>query len=93
MPFAKVLRKGQMTLPKQVRDVLRVNEGDLVDFEISGSTVTMKPKVLVEREKSAFFANLDRIHKKLENVDPGIIEKAIEDAIDDVRRHRRGKKR
>ena len=91
MPFARVLRKGQMTLPKKVRDVLKVSEGDVIDFEITGSTVIMKPKVLVEKEEGAFFANLRRIHKKIGDIDPAIIEKAIEDAIKDVRKQ--GKKK
>ena len=93
MPFARVLRKGQMTLPKKIRDVLNVSEGDVVDFEVSGSTVIMKPKVLVEKEESAFFANLHRMHDKIGNVDPAIIEKAIEEAIRDVRKQHRGKKK
>lgn len=92
MPFARVLRKGQMTLPKKVRDVLNVSEGDVVDFEISGSTVIMKPKVLVEKEEGAFFANLRRMHEKIGDVDPAIIEKAIEEAIREVRKQHRGKK-
>ncbi len=93
MPFARVLRKGQMTLPKKVRDALNVSEGDVIDFEISGSTVIMKPKVLVEKRKSAFFANLERMHEKIGDVDPAIIEKAIEEAIRDVRKENLAKKR
>ena len=91
MPFARVLRKGQMTLPKKVRDVLNVSEGDIIDFEITGSTVIMKPKVLVEKEEGAFFANLRRMHKKIGDIDPGVIEKAIEEAIQDARKQ--GKKK
>ena len=93
MPFARVLRKGQMTLPKKVRDVLKISEGDVVDFEISGSTVIMKPKVLVEKEESALFANMRRMHEKMGDVDPAIIEKAIEEAIRDVRKQGHGKKK
>jgi AbrB family looped-hinge helix DNA binding protein len=91
MPFARVLRKGQMTLPKKIRDVLNISEGDVVDFEISGSTVIMRPKVLVGKEESAFFANLHRMHEKIGDVDPAIIEKAIEETILDVRKQ--GKKK
>jgi len=93
MPFARVLRKGQMTVPKKVRDILNVSEGDLVDFEISGSTVIMKPKVLVEKDESVFFANIHRMHEKIGDVDPAIIEKAIEEAIRDVRKQKQGKKK
>ncbi|MDD3847067.1 MAG: AbrB/MazE/SpoVT family DNA-binding domain-containing protein [Syntrophorhabdaceae bacterium] len=93
MPFARVLRKGQMTLPKKVRDVLKVSEGDVIDFEITGSTVIMRHKVLVEKEKSEFFANLSRMHEKIGDVDPAIVEKAIEEAIRDVRRQAKTKKK
>jgi len=93
MPFARILRKGQMTLPKKVRDVLKVSEGDVIDFEITGSTVIMRPKVLVEKEKSDFFANLSRMHEKIGDVDPAIVEKAIEEAIRDVRKRAKTRKK
>ena len=93
MPFARILRKGQVTVPKKVRDILNVSEGDVVDFEISGSTVIIKPKILVEKEESAFFSNLHRMHEKIGDVDPEIIEKAIEEAIRDVRKKKQGKKK
>ncbi len=32
MPTATVTSKGQVTLPKQVREVLRIKAGDQVDF-------------------------------------------------------------
>jgi AbrB family looped-hinge helix DNA binding protein len=86
MPFAKVLRKGQTTLPKKVRDALKVSEGDVIDFEIAGSMVIMRSKVIVEKEVAAFFANLRRMHKKIGDNDPAIIEKAIEAAIQEVRK-------
>ncbi|HEX6099380.1 MAG TPA: type II toxin-antitoxin system PrlF family antitoxin [Thermoanaerobaculia bacterium] len=35
MPTATVTSKGQITLPKEVREVLRVDTGDLVDFVIN----------------------------------------------------------
>jgi AbrB family looped-hinge helix DNA binding protein len=35
MPTATVTSKGQITLPKAVRDLLRVDTGDQVDFVIN----------------------------------------------------------
>jgi AbrB family looped-hinge helix DNA binding protein len=32
MPTATVTSKGQLTLPKRVREVLKVDAGDVVDF-------------------------------------------------------------
>lgn len=35
MPTATVTSKGQITLPKAVRDLLRVDTGDQVDFVVN----------------------------------------------------------
>ena len=36
---AKVMSKGQVTIPKDVRDVLGVTNGDRVSFIVEGNTV------------------------------------------------------
>lgn len=36
---AKVMAKGQVTIPKDVRDVLGVTSGDRITFIVEGSTV------------------------------------------------------
>lgn len=38
---AKVMAKGQITIPKDVRDVLGVASGDRVTFVVEGNTVRM----------------------------------------------------
>ena len=44
MPTATITSKGQITLPKAVRDVLRLDTGDQVDFVISErGEVTLQP--------------------------------------------------
>ncbi|HUR79363.1 MAG TPA: AbrB/MazE/SpoVT family DNA-binding domain-containing protein [Thermoanaerobaculia bacterium] len=35
MPTATVTSKGQITIPKEVRELLRVDEGDQVDFTVN----------------------------------------------------------
>ena len=41
MDNAKVMAKGQITIPKDVRDVLGVSSGDRVTFIVEGPTVRM----------------------------------------------------
>ena len=36
MPIVKVLEHGQVTLPKQFRDVLGLQKGDLAEAELEG---------------------------------------------------------
>jgi len=38
---AKVTSKGQVTLPKAVRDALRIKEGDEVIFRVEGSRAVL----------------------------------------------------
>ena len=38
---AKVMARGQITIPKDVRDVLGVSNGDRVTFIVEGNTVRM----------------------------------------------------
>lgn len=38
---AKVMSKGQITIPKDVRDALGVSSGDRVTFVVEGNTVRM----------------------------------------------------
>lgn len=38
---AKVMAKGQVTIPKDIRDVLGVSSGDRVTFVVEGNTVRM----------------------------------------------------
>lgn len=50
MPLVKVLRHGQVTLPKEFRDILGVIEGDLMEAELDGFRILLKPKEVVDRE-------------------------------------------
>ena len=86
MPWAKVLRSGQVTFPKEVRESLNLKEGDIVDFRIKGSEVTIRPKVMVDKEKAEVWTMFDEMHNKMKREDPEKVEKLIEEAIRGVRK-------
>jgi AbrB family looped-hinge helix DNA binding protein len=50
MPVVKILRHGQITLPKEIRKILGVEEGDLLELGMENTRVFLKPKVLVDKE-------------------------------------------
>jgi AbrB family looped-hinge helix DNA binding protein len=52
MALVKVLRHGQVTLPKEFREILGINEGDLMEAELDGSRILFKPKAVVDKEAS-----------------------------------------
>lgn len=89
MTWARVLRSGQVTFPKEVRSSLNLKEGDILDFELKDSMVIVRPKTLVDKKKSAFWKMLDRMHEKLKGEDPEEIEKAITEAIEEVRKEKK----
>ena len=43
MKPTRVTRKGQVTIPKNIRDFLEIETGDKVIFEIRGETVIIIP--------------------------------------------------
>ena len=49
MPLVKVIRHGQITLPKGLRVALGIEEGDLLEVELAKDGMTIKPKVAVDK--------------------------------------------
>ena len=92
MPWAKVLRSGQVTFPKEVRESLNLKEGDIVDFEIQGSAVVIRPKVMIDKGKAEIWKMFDEMHEKMKDEDPQKIEKLIDEAIKETRKQRTAKK-
>jgi AbrB family looped-hinge helix DNA binding protein len=51
MPSATVTSKGQITRPKVIRDLLRLDKGDRVDFVVQDDgTVVLRPATVDVRE-------------------------------------------
>ena len=51
MPSSTLTSKGQTTIPKEVRDHLKLQSGDQIDFLIrSDGTVVLRPATLDVRE-------------------------------------------
>jgi AbrB family looped-hinge helix DNA binding protein len=92
MPWARILRSGQVTFPKEVRESLNLKEGDIVDFEIRGSTVVIRPKVMIDKGKAEVWRMFDEMHEKMKDKDPQEVEKLIGEAISETRKQRTVKK-
>ena len=46
MPRSTLTSKGQITLPKEIRDHLRLENGDRVNFEIRDGAVIVEPETV-----------------------------------------------
>ena len=91
MPWAKVLRSGQVTLPKEIRESFDLKEGDVVDFQIRGSEIVVRPKTFVDKDKAEVWQMFDAMHEKMKGQDPEEVERLIEETIQEVRRNKRAK--
>ena len=61
MPVATLTSKGQTTIPKQVREHLKLNPGDKLDFVIeSEGRVVIRPAKLDVRELKGLLKQSDR---------------------------------
>ena len=55
MAQSKITRNGQVTIPKAIRQKLRLREGMIVFFETDGEAVRMVPAVVVPRDQAWFY--------------------------------------
>jgi AbrB family looped-hinge helix DNA binding protein len=73
MTLATITSKGQITIPKEVRDGLRLHTGDKVDFRLEeDGTARMVPKSLRPSEVSGLLASKIRAKKRLEEIDAAV---------------------
>ena len=89
--FRNVTSKGQVTIPKKIRDILDIDPGDKIKFEIkdiNGDTyVTISKEstfsyLLEELQKEAKKQNLDK--KELDKIIEETRERLVEDLYPDV---------
>jgi AbrB family looped-hinge helix DNA binding protein len=67
LPLVKVKEKFQITLPAELREVLHLAVGDLLEATIQGQTIVLKPKDVVDRvqARQQLIEVMDRVHAKL----------------------------
>lgn len=55
--LAKVTYKGQLTIPKEIREQVGLKDGDYVDIEIVGNKLLLSPKLLIDKDQAWFWTN------------------------------------
>jgi AbrB family looped-hinge helix DNA binding protein len=87
MPFVKVLRGGQITMPKELREVLEIKEGDILEVQMEKNKVVLKPKVLVDRNQAWRKLNqvMAKVGKRHGKISKKEVESDVLDAIKTVR--------
>lgn len=93
MPVVKLMGRGQITIPKKIRDSLALKEGDFVDVAIERNRVVLTPKQLVRQEAlKRLDALLDEIHAQNPDVSEEEVVKDALKAIDELRQEEYARK-
>jgi len=87
MTFVKVLRGGQITMPKELRKVLEIKEGDILEVQMEKNKVVLKPKILMDKDQawerlSQVMAKVGKRHRKTSEKE---VESDVLEAIKTVR--------
>ena len=82
MPVVKILRHGQITLPKEIRKILGVEEGDLLELGLENARVFLQPKILVYKESLLSEAGEIKIKEALGALEKGEVKEF--DNVDDL---------
>jgi AbrB family looped-hinge helix DNA binding protein len=87
MTFVKVLRGGQITMPKELRKVLEIKEGDILEVQMEKNKVVLKPKILMDKDQAwerlnQVMAKVGKRHRKTSEKE---IESDVLEAIKTVR--------
>lgn len=88
MPLVKVIRHGQITIPKELRQALGIEEGDLLEVELKNSQMVIKPKAVVDREvaREQFFNLVDKMRSGLKDLDEEETDQLIAEAVKETRK-------
>ena len=68
LPLVKVKEKFQITLPAELRDVLHLAVGDLLEATIQDNVIVLKPKVVVDRAQA--WAKMEHAMARVEDRAP-----------------------
>lgn len=82
MPVIKVIRNGQITLPKEFREALNIDEGQMLEAEMEESRIILKPLAFVERGPALSLKGKKKVKEALEAYKKG--EAKVFDNVDDL---------
>jgi AbrB family looped-hinge helix DNA binding protein len=99
MPLVKVVRNGQVTIPKEIREKLGIKEGDFLEVQPGDQGVFFKTKAIVDKGGAlkAFSRAFEKLQvsasDKIKDMTEGELTAIIEEAIQTARRRPKGTKR
>ena len=85
MPVVRVIRHGQITLPKEFRDTLGIDEGQMLEAELENSRIVLKPLAFEERGAVLSSKGKQKVKEALGDIKKGAVSKAYDDVDEMIR--------
>ena len=90
MAIAKMRERGQITIPKQIRESLGIKKGDVVDARIEGDCVVIMPKKSTTPENWAKLLQvMNSVHQQNRGVSEEEVYQDVERAVAELRDERK----
>jgi AbrB family looped-hinge helix DNA binding protein len=55
MAFSQVRKKGQVTIPTEIREAARIAEGTVLEFELTEDGIVVRPKEMIDADQAWFW--------------------------------------
>ena len=87
MPYVRVLRGGQITMPKRFRTALEIKEGDVLEMKMENHKIILKPKALADKEQAwqRLKRIMDKVGRRHRKIPEEEVEKDVLEAVKAVR--------
>lgn len=91
LPFIKLIRHGQVTLPAKFRKSLNLKDGDYLEAELLEDRIVLKPTVVMGRQEAikGLHQLMDEIQAQNEDYSDEEVMENVMEAIKHVRRKKR----
>ena len=61
--IGRIARNGHLTIPKKIRKILNIEDGDIVRFSVEDNKIVIAPGVIVDKDQAYFFG--ERCQKEI----------------------------
>lgn len=88
MSVVKITRNFQVSIPKDIRDHLGIEEGDLIEMIEQDGRILMVPKRLIDADQAWFWTKewQEKEREADEEIRKGLVEGPFE-TVDDLMKH------
>lgn len=87
MAIAKISERGQITIPKPIRESLGLKKGDVVDARIEGDCVVITPEKSTTPENWAKLLQvMNSVHRQNRGISEEEVYQDVERAVAELRR-------